>query len=126
MSEYVSAHDGGRTVREHRLIVERILGRRLRREQCVHHADGDGTNNAKSNLVVCPSTEYHHLLHRRMKSLEKCGTPDNLQCKFCKRWDVPSNLYVHYDSGHQKVTSMHRDCSAKYAREWRAKQRKGV
>ena len=47
---YVSV--GGRAVAEHRLIAERSLGRKLRRDEVVHHIDGDPLNNAAENLQV--------------------------------------------------------------------------
>jgi len=74
MREYMSGKDkryksvrvGGRTVSEHRLVVEGVLGRKLRKGEVVHHIDGDRQNNEKSNLLVC-SQGYHLELHRRMR-----------------------------------------------------------
>lgn len=37
---------------EHRLVMEKHLGRHLDRDESVHHKDGDRTNNALSNLEL--------------------------------------------------------------------------
>lgn len=50
---------------EHILIAERALGRRLKKNEVVHHIDGDRQNNMHSNLMVC-SVGYHRWLHERM------------------------------------------------------------
>lgn len=54
-------------VREHRLVMERKLGRALRRDEHVHHIDGDKTNNDLSNLVVMSKSE-HMKLHRSLEA----------------------------------------------------------
>jgi hypothetical protein len=52
----------GRRRHEHRLIAERVLGRPLTRSECVHHIDGNGLNNAPSNLIIMDRS-YHRWLH---------------------------------------------------------------
>lgn len=48
---YVMARDPktGRKVKEHRLVMERVLGRPLLPTETVHHKDGDRTNNSPDN-----------------------------------------------------------------------------
>jgi hypothetical protein len=48
----------GTTRLEHRLVMERHLGRRLRRDEVVHHKNGDGHDNGLSNLEVMPVSEH--------------------------------------------------------------------
>lgn len=43
---------------EHRVVMERILGRRLTRWEAVHHIDHDRLNNDPTNLVVLTYTEH--------------------------------------------------------------------
>jgi hypothetical protein len=40
--------------RAHRLVVEHLLGRELRRDEVVHHQDFDKLNNLPSNLIIMP------------------------------------------------------------------------
>lgn len=47
---------------EHRLVVEKAIGRSLSRDEHVHHRDGDKQNNDLSNLEVLTARE-HGLLH---------------------------------------------------------------
>lgn len=42
----------GRTVLEHRLVMARKLGRALKRNETVHHKDGDRKNNHPDNLEL--------------------------------------------------------------------------
>lgn len=56
----------GRWRREHCVIAESVLGRKLKKGECVHHIDGNGLNNANSNLMIC-TTGYHSWLHHEMK-----------------------------------------------------------
>lgn len=82
----------GREVYEHRLIAEKVLGRSLKGDECIHHADENGRNNDKRNLVICPSDDYHKLLHQRMRALSGCGNANHLKCEICGNWDDPKNL----------------------------------
>jgi len=105
---YRTFGDGGATY-EHRELAERALGRPLPSEVEIHHFDGDGTNNAPGNLVVCPNKQYHKLLHMRQRALEASGDPAKRKCGYCHRWDhveamsiVKTRPYAHY----------HRSCAA--------------
>ncbi len=43
---------------EHRLVVERCLGRKLATSEQVHHIDGDTLNNSPSNLQIVTRSEH--------------------------------------------------------------------
>lgn len=51
---------------EYRGVVEVAMGRSLRRGEIVHHIDGDESNDARSNLLVC-DRKYHRYLHGAME-----------------------------------------------------------
>lgn len=50
---------------EHRRIMERVLGRKLRKGETVHHKDGDKLNNSIDNLEVIYNKD-----HARMHALK--------------------------------------------------------
>ena len=57
-------------VREHRVLMENVIGRYLTKDEVVHHRDGDGLNNDINNLEIMTKAEHrrHHLkdnVHRR-------------------------------------------------------------
>ena len=67
---YVMVKDDGKWTQEHRLVVERAIGRKLKKGEVVHHVNGDRTDNRNSNLVLCEKS-YHQWLERRMSELYK-------------------------------------------------------
>jgi hypothetical protein len=46
-------------VAEHRLVIEKQLGRYLESYEVVHHIDGNPQNNIPSNLMLFPSNANH-------------------------------------------------------------------
>lgn len=63
--KYVWFSDGS-SQKEHRYIMEQVLGRKLEPDEVVHHIDGNRDNNSLDNLVVMKRGE-HSALHRRME-----------------------------------------------------------
>lgn len=73
--EFTMGENYGR--REHTVLVEENIGRRLNKDECVHHIDGDKTNNALSNLQLMSFAD-HARLHRELeKSQGKERTREN-------------------------------------------------
>ena len=65
----------GRSIDEHRLVMEEYLGRRLKFDEVVHHIDGDRYNNDISNLKLC-SRKEHSVIHNQKYPLTK-------KCEIC-------------------------------------------
>ena len=51
--------------REHRVIIEKHLNRRLKRHEVIHHLNGNKTDNNAQNLVVMTLSEHTRLHHKK-------------------------------------------------------------
>lgn len=91
----------GRVLGEHRYLVECRLGRRLRRNEHVHHKDGNPRNNSLSNLELLSASE-HIRKHR-----DPAPTV-TLTCPACRRKFERTLRYVVHG---KKVGRVHFFCS---------------
>lgn len=117
---------------EHRLIVERAIGKPLPSRAQVHHVDGNPRNNENCNLVVCEDRAYHKLLHRRQRIRDAGGNPNTDSiCFKCKRVRPLGMFYIRRSNGLPmytcKTCALSRDRSIeaaqKRARRLKAKQK---
>ena len=61
MYRYKNIKIDGKTCGEHRLVVEKFIGRKLLPDEIVHHKDNDGRNNDISNLEIMSRSEHAKL-----------------------------------------------------------------
>ncbi len=110
----VKEQDSKKYVREHRVIVERALGRKLSSSEHIHHIDGDKKNNKLNNLMVV-SREQHMAIHKKpvnQKTTAKNGTWFIVECNNCKKiFEVPG---FQFRAGHGKYCS--RKCIVEFAK----------
>ena len=57
-------------VREHRIIIENILGRLLQSNEQVHHVNGNKSDNRIKNLIVLNSNSAHMRYHNSPKKVK--------------------------------------------------------
>lgn len=117
-SPYRKKTVNGKTVYEHHLIAERVLGRKLKGDELVHHVDENGLNNSHDNLVICPDEEYHKLIHQRQRAFDATGHADWRTCCFCGKWDSPENLRFNKPyPGHTTPRAQHSSCYNEYKKK---------
>lgn len=120
-SGYVRHHVNGKLTRDHIVVAERALGRKLPAGAQVHHVDENKQNNSPRNLVICQDDAYHKLLHQRARALKACGHASFRRCPFCKTYGDPADMVSFGASGFA-----HRECRQTYNTAYQARTRVAV
>ena len=72
MREHPRANNCG-YIREHRLVMEKYLGRYLKPSEIVHHLDGNRQNNKIENLLLTKSSRHWRMAEIIWKAALKIG-----------------------------------------------------
>ena len=107
---------------EHRLIVEKAIGKKLPAQATVHHIDGDRANNSNHNLLVCQDAAYHNLIHYRTDALAASGNASYVKCCYCKEWGPPDELTI-VKLKKRCMHAYHKSCNKEYQRKYRLRKR---
>lgn len=67
----IAKGNGIKYIREHRLIIEKHLGRYLNSDEVVHHINGNILDNRIENLMLMKTSE-HNRLHMNKKWKDRC------------------------------------------------------
>lgn len=73
---YIIVHTPTGSTYEHRVVMERYIGRPLLKTESVHHINGDKSDNRLENLMMFKNETEHHLYEIRTKVFE-------ITCKEC-------------------------------------------
>jgi len=64
---------------EHRIVMEKYLGRKLKRNEIIHHIDGNRLNNKIDNLILCSLREHFKIHYSLMKIAFKMVENGNIK-----------------------------------------------
>ena len=71
-------------IAEHRLVVEKKIGRFLRKKEVVHHLNEIKSENNIDNLMLFESTHKHLSFHTKIKQF---GITNTITRQIKSRWD---------------------------------------
>ena len=85
---YKQHYENGKNYLEHRYIMEQHLGRKLKRNEVVHHINGDKFDNRIENLTIMENSEharFHKIKLPKTKICIVCGKEFEPPIKHRKR-----------------------------------------
>lgn len=99
----------GRYALEYRVIAEKMIGRPLKKNEVVHHKDGNRKNNAPENLEVLDKSA-HTKLHQK----DALGRLVEIQCPCCSTHFIRRWQHSKASSKRSKMSFCSRKCMGKF------------
>jgi hypothetical protein len=81
---------------EHRLAMEKYLGRKLKSTEHIHHIDGNQRNNNIKNLILLSNSQHYKLHHN------KVAPKKTIKCTNCKKEFIRLSRKVKFALAHNK------------------------
>ena len=93
---------------EHSIKAEKVLGRKLKHNEIVHHIDGNPKNNLNENLAII-ERKMHNYLHIKIRAFNSTGNANYRMCRYCKKYDSKQNMMIYADRVyHQQCERLYR------------------
>ena len=98
---------------EHRLVVEKNIGRYLKKDEVIHHEDGNKKNNKINNLKIMKQGE-HFSAHLKTYWKDKIKNTKNYfkKCIVCKKLYHRSDSYYKYLVNKENANCCSKKCQA--------------
>ena len=78
-------------VQEHRLVVEKYIGRYLNRKEVVHHINSNRQDNRIENLMVFQNNAEHLKFHTKVRQF---GITNPIKRQIENRWTLYKNVKI--------------------------------
>ena len=99
-----------KAIKEHRLVMEKHIGRKLLRTEHIHHVDGNKENNHIDNLLLV-SPKQHTIIHNNKQDKKwKQQKNKEIICKNCKSTKIikgwMKNKYCSRECYFKRITAL--------------------
>jgi len=104
--------------RKHRVIVEEFIGRKLTKDEVIHHKNGIRSDNRIENLIIMTKSEHHKLHYKEIKYKLSRRITREYKCVVCGKKYKSKSYKSKYCS--QKC---YRETRKEYFKKWEQKNR---